>query len=446
MMSLRYSTLVDSPQAEVFAWHARPGALARLSPPWQPVRVVVEASSLDGREAVIGLPGGLRWVAKHSDYEPPHHFVDELTSLPLRWRHTHEFFAVSESTTAVTDVVETPIPAHFLRPMFSYRHDQLAEDLSAHRGARQAGTGRLTVAITGSHGLIGNALTAFLTTGGHRVIRLVRGSPRHSDERQWLPEQPDPDLLVGTDALVHLAGASIAGRFNTAHKRAVRNSRVGPTRALAELAARTNGGPRALVVASAIGFYGPDRGDEVLTEGSPKGTGFLADVVADWEAATTPAEDGGLRVVKVRTGIVQSPQGGVLRLLRPLFAAGLGGRLGSGEQWVSWIGLDDMVEIYHRALYDSALAGPVNAVAPNPVTNADYTTTLAKVLRRPAALPVPGVGPRLLLGSDGAEQLALASQRADPARLRDAGHHFRHPDLHQALNHLLGRPQRAGAT
>jgi uncharacterized protein len=441
-MSLRYSTLVDSPQAEVFAWHERPGALVRLSPPWQPVRVVAEASSLDGGEAVLGLPGGLRWVAKHSDYEPPHRFVDELTSLPLRWRHTHEFFAVSESTTEVTDVVDTPIPARFLLPLFSYRHDQLADDLSAHRRARQAGIGRLTVAITGSHGLIGNALAAFLTTGGHRVIRLVRGSPRHADERQWLPEQPDPDLLVGTDALVHLAGASIAGRFNTAHKRAVRDSRVGPTWALAELAARTIGGPRALVVASAIGYYGPDRGDEVLTENSPKGTGFLADVVADWEAATTPAEDGGLRVVKVRTGIVQSPQGGVLRLLRPLFAAGLGGRLGSGEQWLSWIGLDDIVDIYHRALYDSALVGPVNAVAPNPVTNAHYTTTLAKVVHRPAALPVPGVAPRLLLGSEGAQQLALASQRVDPARLHEAGHHFRHPHLHQALSHLLGRPQR----
>ena len=162
-----------------------------------------------------------------------------------------------------------------------------------------------------------------------------------------------------------------------------------------------------LISASAIGYYGYDRGDETLTEDSERGDGFLADVVADWEDATAPAEQAGTRVVRVRTGIVQSPAGGTLRLFRPLFSAGLGGRLGSGRQWLSWIGIDDLVDVYHRALWDTDLSGPVNAVAPEPVRNVDYTRTLAHVLHRPALLPVPPLGPRVLLGEQGARELAL---------------------------------------
>jgi uncharacterized protein len=189
----------------------------------------------------------------------------------------------------------------------------------------------------------------------------------------------------------------------------------------------------------AIGYYGHDRGDEIVTEASERGDGFLADVVADWEDATAPAEQAGVRVAKVRTGIVQSPRGGTLRLLRPLFAAGVGGRVGDGEQWLSWIGIDDLVDIYHRAVWDTGLSGPINAVAPQPVRNVDYTRTLAHVLHRPAVLPVPPLGPRVLLGDQGARELACASQRVSPARLDDAGHRFRDPDLEQALRHLLGR-------
>ena len=185
----------------------------------------------------------------------------------------------------------------------------------------------------------------------------------------------------------------------------------------------------------------------MLREDSGQGDGYLARVVADWERATLPAEQSGIRVVQVRTGIVQSPQGGTLRLLRPLFTAGLGGRLGDGRQWLSWIGLDDLLDIYHRAIWDTALSGPVNAVAPEPVHNAEYTRTLAAVLGRPAMLPVPSLGPRLLLGDEGAYALAYASQRVLPARLEHAGHRFRHPTLEGALRHMLGRsPQQSGRT
>ncbi|WP_216909641.1 TIGR01777 family oxidoreductase [Nocardia noduli] len=447
-MGIECSSVVAAPRSEVFAWYSRPGAFARLAPPWQPVTPVAEADSLRDGRAVLGLPGGLRWVARHdpAEYDPPHRFVDDLVvdglaSMPagllLRWRHTHEFEVVDEAGTRVVDRVDSPVPAFALRPMFDYRYRQLADDLAAHGRASAHGYAPSTIAVTGSSGLIGSALTAFLTTGGHRVLRLVRHQPVGADERQWHPDDPAPDLLDGVDAVVHLAGASIAGRFTAGHKRAMTESRIGPTRRLAERAAATGIG--AFVCASAIGYYGYDRGDEVLDENATRGDGFLADLVSDWEAATLVAAEAGVRVARIRTGIVQSPRGGTLKLLRPLFTTGLGGRIGDGSQWLSWIGIDDLVDVYHRALWDSDLVGPVNAVAPQPVRNTDYTKTLAGVLNRPALLPVPEFGPGLLLGAQGSKELAAASQRVAPARLLRAGHTFRRPELESTLRHLLGR-------
>jgi len=449
-MGLVYSSVIDAPIYQVFDWHTRPGAITRLTPPWQPVRVVTEADSLQHGRSELGLPGGLRWVADHQPdaYDPPRRFVDSigadgLASLPLRlavrWRHTHEFDELSDERTRVTDRVATPVPASALHAMFAYRHRQLADDIAAHQHAASQGLAPIKVAVTGSSGLVGSALTAFLSTGGHRVIHLVRRAATKPDERQWNPDDPDPDLLNGVDAVIHLAGASIAGRFTQSHRAAIRDSRIGPTRRLAELIAKSADGPQVLICASAIGYYGYDRGDQTLTEESDRGDGFLADVVDEWELAATAAEDGGVRVVRVRTGIVQSPSGGTLRLLLPLFRAGLGGRLGDGHPWFSYIGIDDLVDVYNRGLWDTALSGPVNAVAVDPIRNSDYTRTLAKVLRRPAALPVPSFGPKLLLGEQGARELACANQRVLPARLQQAGHRFRHPSLDQTLRHLLGR-------
>jgi uncharacterized protein len=471
-MGVKYSSVVDAPLDEVFAWHTRPGAISRLMPPWAPVQVEREAGSVRDGRAVLRLPAGLRLAAAHQpgEYDPPHEFADALTSLPLSavlpWRHTHQFAPAGQHATRVTDVVETPLPARLLRPMFAYRHRQLAGDLAAQARAREICPDPLTIAVTGSSGLIGTALTALLTTGGHHVIRLVRRPPRHAGERHWHPEDPAPDLLNGVDAVIHLAGASLAGRFTPGRKREIHDSRIIPTRRLAELAATAAAtaagvsagvsagvgpaavppgagaaaaGPRVFVTASAIGIYGPDRGDEVLTETSARGDGFLADVVAGWEDAATPAARAGLRTVQVRTGIVQTPRGGMLRLLYPLFAAGLGGRLGRGKQWLAWIGLDDLLDIYLRAVTDPSLSGPVNAVAPAPVRNSDYTATLAGLLHRPALVPVPGFGPRLLLGDEGAREIAEASQYVRPQRLINAGHHFRYPGLEPALRHMLGR-------
>jgi uncharacterized protein len=469
-MEFTYSTVVNAGLSDVFAWHGRPGAMARLTPPWLPVRILQEANSLRDGRAVLAGPGGLRWVAVHqaASYDPPNMFADELESCPLAtvlsWRHRHQFAPAEEAegtagavgagetkktterATLVTDTVTTTLPGRMLRPMFAYRHRQLADDLAAQARARALCPDSLTVAVTGSGGLIGTALTALLTTGGHRVIRLVRRPPRNSGEREWRPEEPAPTLLSGVDVLIHLAGASIGGRFTPDRKREIADSRIVPTRRLAELAAANanSAGPdapglRAFVTASAIGFYGPDRGEEILTESSPRGKGFLADVVADWEAAAAPAAAAGIRTVQVRTGIVQTPRGGMLRLLTPLFEAGLGGRLGRGTQWLAWIGLDDLLDIYLRAATDPHLSGPVNAVAPEPVRNIDYTRTLARVLHRPALLPVPAFGPRLLLGAEGAAELAQASQNVRAEVLIEAGHQFRQPDLEQALRHLFGR-------
>ncbi len=448
-MAIVHSSVVDACREEVFAWHARPGAIQRLLPPWQPITVISEAPSLADGRAVLGLPAGLRWTAQHqpADYDPPACFVDTRVrdgwrSLPLAmsgtWRHQHRFDVVDAGRTRVTDRVDTPVPANLLRPMFVYRHRQLADDLVSHQWSHAHGQRPATVAVTGSTGLIGTALAAFLSTGGYRVIRLVRRPPHGDAERRWNPDSPDADLLDGVDAVVHLAGASIAGRFTEAHKRAVRDSRVGPTRRLAECAAAATNGPSTFVCASAIGVYGYDCGEAQLDESSSKGGGFLSDVVAAWEEATGPASAAGLRVVSVRTGIVQTPRGGTLRLMRPLFAAGLGGRLGSGRQWLSWIDVDDLIEIYHRALVDPALSGPVNAVAPQPVRNTDYTSTLARILHRPALLPVPDIAPALLLGEQGARELATATQRVVPSRLMEAGHRFRRPTIEQCLRYQLG--------
>ncbi len=438
-MGITRSSVVHTPIDEVFAWHGRQGAIHRLLPPWRSIRVVAETDSLAHGRAVLRLPGGVPWIAQHESFDPPNQFTDRLVSLPLRWRHVHRFAPEGPGATRVTDVVETPVPAPLLAQTFRYRHRQLADDLTVQRAMADYAPGPLTVAMTGSSGLVGSALASLLSTGGHRVVHLVRRRALGDSEREWRPGSPAPRLLEGVDAVVHLAGASIAGRFSPSHKETIRESRIEPTDRLAQLMAATPDGPRVLVAASAIGYYGADCGDRWLDEESPAGDDFLARVVVDWEAATIAAADAGVRVVRVRTGIVQSPRGGVLRLLRPIFRAGLGGPMGRGEQWTAWIDLDDLTDIYYRAVVDSRMAGPINAVAPEPVRNGTYSSTLGSVLRRPSLLPTPGLGPRLLLGEEGAEQLAFASQRVRPGALEASGHRFRRPSLEASLRHQLGR-------
>ena len=296
------------------------------------------------------------------------------------------------------------------------------------------------VVVSGSRGLVGSALVPFFTTGGHRVTRLVRGAPANSDEAAWNPARglAEPSRFNGVDAVVHLAGENIAtGRWTPARKAEIRQSRVEGTRSLCESLARLAHPPKLLVSASAIGFYG-DRGAQTLTEESGAGSGFLPDVCREWEAATEPASQAGIRVVHLRFGMVLSPAGGALQKMLLPFKLGLGGRIGSGAQFMSWIAVDDVVGTIRHVLSAESLQGPVNAVAPTPVTNAEFTRTLARVLRRPALASVPSFAARLAFG-EMADALLLASARVIPVRLRESGYHFRFPELEGALRHLLRR-------
>jgi uncharacterized protein (TIGR01777 family) len=299
----------------------------------------------------------------------------------------------------------------------------------------------MKIAVTGSTGLVGSALLPLLAAGGHEVRRVVRARPgRGSKDVHWDPARAEIDAvrLEGLDAVIHLAGESIAsGRWTAAKKRRIRDSRVEGTQLLTRALTSVEEPPVALICASAIGYYG-DRGRDVVDEDSAPGEGFLADVCREWEAAAQSALRRGIRVANLRFGVILSPAGGALATMLPIFKLGLGGVLGSGKQYVSWVALDDAVGAIDYALGHAELAGPVNVVSPNPVTNRDYTRMLGRVLSRPTIFPVPGFAARLAMG-EMADELLLSSTRAEPQRLIAAGYPFRHPELEEALRHLLGR-------
>ena len=296
----------------------------------------------------------------------------------------------------------------------------------------------MDVVVSGSHGLIGSALVPALAAAGHRVRRLVRGTAG-PDEVAWDPGAGTIDAggLAGAGAVVHLAGVGIGDkRWTGEQKRRIRDSRVTGTSTLAAALAGLPTPPAVLVSASAVGFYG-DRGDEVLTEDSGPGRGFLAEVVRDWEQAAAPAAEAGVRVVHTRTGVVQTPTGGALAKQLPLFKLGVGGPLGSGKQWVSWVSIDDAVGGILHALTTDSLRGPVNLCAPEPTTSAGLARAIGRALHRPAVLPVPKVALSVVLGGQMTNEMVLASQRAVPQRLLASGYRFRHPEIGPAMDDLL---------
>ena len=298
----------------------------------------------------------------------------------------------------------------------------------------------MRILITGSSGLIGSALVSARSGRGDEVVRLVRRrEDADSSTVYWDPAAGaiETSGLEGADAVVHLAGESIAtGRWSADKKRRIRDSRVGGTRLLSEALADLDRKPAVMVAASAIGYYG-DRGEEVLSEESELGSGFLADVGAEWEAATEPARAAGIRVVNLRIGVVLAPEGGALGAMLPVFRLGLGGPLGSGSQYMSWIELDDLVRAIEHVLAAEEIAGPVNAVSPMPVTNRAFTKTLGRVLGRPVILFVPSAALRLAFG-EMAEETLLASARVMPERLKATGFSFHYPELEGALRHVFG--------
>ncbi len=295
----------------------------------------------------------------------------------------------------------------------------------------------MKILIGGSSGLVGTALIKSLEAGGHEIFRLVRRAPNSRTEVEWSPDRYSIALarIEGFDAVVNLAGESIAERWTDEKKRKIRESRVKGTKLLGDALANLTTPPKTFICASAIGYYG-NRGDEILTEESAPGDDFLAEVCAEWEKATALATEKGIRVVNARFGIILDTEGGALKKMLPPFRMGLGGRVGSGKQWMSWIALDDVIGGLNLSLTNESLRGPVNFVAPNPVTNAEFTTTLGKVLSRPTFLPIPEFGVRLAFGEMG-EALLLGSQRVAPSKLDKASYAFRYPGLVEALQKVL---------
>jgi len=292
------------------------------------------------------------------------------------------------------------------------------------------------ILVSGVSGTIGAALLPSLKTRGYEVTRLVRGVAPGDDQISWNPSKPiAPDSVSRFDAVIHLAGESIVGRWTKTKKAKIRDSRVVGTTHLAQALAQTSRKPEVFICSSAIGYYG-DRGNELLNERSRSGSGFLAEVCREWEAATQPAAQAGIRTVQIRTGVVLSPKGGALGKMLTPFKMGVGGKIGDGRQWMSWIDVQDMVGAIHHVLKSDLLQGPVNMVAPKPVTNAEFTDTLGGVLSRPTILPMPAFAVKLAFGEMG-ETVLLGSQRVEPAQLVTSGYPFRFTSLRASLENLL---------
>lgn len=458
----------------LYEWHARPGALERLTPPWQSLRVADRSPGHDhprignGATArlMVGLgPVSLPWVAQHFDHEPPRGFSDRQLAGPFgSWTHRHGFLERDDGTSALDDRVEYTPPggavgsallgkklAADLERLFWFRHERTRRDLLRHA----QGPAPMTIAIAGSNGMIGSALAAFLSTGGHRVIRLVR-TPAALDpidgveQRYWNPAAHDitPATLAGADAVVNLCGSNIAaGRWTPRRKADLLASRIGPTATLASAIASLPAAdrPRVLLNASGAHAYG-HRGDEPLTEASERGDGFLAALVRQWEERTSPAQAAGVRVINLRFGVVLGATGGALRSLLWPARLGLAGPIGDGRQWWPWIGLDDAVGAIHFLLARPEVQGPVNVCAPNAATCNDVASAIADAVRRPSALGLPTAAARALLGRQMADEALLASTRAEPARLADAGFRWQHPTPHAALAWELGVRGRCGTS
>ncbi|MGA9877769.1 MAG: TIGR01777 family oxidoreductase [Candidatus Sulfotelmatobacter sp.] len=293
------------------------------------------------------------------------------------------------------------------------------------------------ILVSGVSGPIGAALLPSLRTSGCSVVRLVRGTASSEDQIPWDPSVPiAPQTVSGFDAVIHLAGEGIFGRWTAAKKSKIRDSRVVGTFNLASALAQAEDKPKVFVCGSAIGYYG-NRGDETLREESAPGTGFLAEVCQDWEEATTPAVQADIRTAHVRIGIVLSPKGGALGAMLPPFKVGLGGRTGNGQQWMSWIDVRDMVGAIHHILKNDLIQGPVNLVAPKPVRNTEFATTLASALSRPAILPLPAFAVKLAFGEMG-EELLLGSQKVEASKLISSGYPFRFRELRASLKAILG--------
>lgn len=450
----------------LYDWHVRPGAFQRLQPPWEWFEIVAQNGTFgrDGltvafRTHALG-PFKRTWLVELFDFDPGRGFKYRQLKGPVaEWVHTHRFIPNGPHASFLENEIQYRLPfgplgAAFgsgllddrLRAMFAYRHALTASDLRRHGLYRDRP--RLKIALTGSRGLIGTELANFLATGGHEVTRFVSPTRKQGVRSidgtrsiSWNPLAPlDPELLDGCDAVIHLAADGISeGRWNDAKRKKILESRTIPTRHLAEAIAALPSGhrPKTFLSASAVGIYG-DRGDDTLAEDSPPGSGFLANVCREWEAATAPASAAGVRVVNLRIGAVLTPKGGALGKQLSAFRAGAGATLGSGRQWVPWIAVHDVVGAIHHCLQTESLDGPVNVMAPNAVPNRGFAKTLGRVLWRPVFMRLPRVALKAMFGEI-ADAVLLASMRGVPRKLLDSGFVFDHADLEPGLRFLLGK-------
>ena len=486
-----YTTKLPFFIKDVFAWHERDGAFERLNPCWAPVKIISSVKGIkDGAKVVVkvpyfgSLPFYMTWKLTHDSYSPPNLFRDVLTrGLFKSWKHSHKFsdlkLAVEggdkniKNLTLYEDSIEFELPfpmnlvfgsdawrwvselvqrcrtqaqrpaiqikipflSSELNRVFKYRHQILLNDLQEHNGVVAK-----KIAISGASGFVGSALTPFLTTGGHTVTKLVRKMTDQKDECYWDQQTSTVDLnkLENLDVFIHLAGENIAeGKWTTAKKNAIRSSRVEATNFLVDRLLKLKNPPKIFISASAIGIYNSSK-TETFDEDSEIGSGFLAEVASEWENATKKLSDHGVRVVNLRFGIVLSPNGGALKQMMLPFLCGLGGRLGDGMHYMSWIALEDLIRIIYYSINNEKLNGPINCVAPNPVTNAEFTKIFGKVLKRPTLIPTP-IAPLRALYGEMVDAVLLASHRVLPKRLEEAGFKFNFPELEQALRFSLGK-------
>jgi uncharacterized protein (TIGR01777 family) len=461
---------------EVFSWHIREGAFERLNPPWHQFKVIERKGNIQNGGTVkikmkIAGPIHTTWLVKHSDYVEGKQFKDsQIKGLFSSWTHTHLFNSFENSSSILDDHVEYSLPGGTLsetiasplinkklNQMFDYIHRLTSGDLRVHSIANKIrGNDRpMTIGITGSSGFLGSSLIPFLTTGGHRVVQFIRHPVSDGNNNfnfknvksiQWNPSSSaslnDEIENENIDAVVNIAGENIFGRWTKEKKNKIFNSRVNTTKSLCKLLSSLEKPPKVLVSSSATAYYG-DRGDEMLTEesqsSSPSSADFLSDVCRNWEEATQISKESGIRVVNLRLGIVLSSYGGILSKILPIFKLGFGGRIGNGNQYMSWIGLDDLLGLVLYAIADKSIAGPVNAVSPNPITNSNFTTTLGKVLSRPTIFSIPESMIKLALGEELANAAILSSARVIPDRLIKIGYKFRFPYLESVLRHTLGK-------
>ena len=446
------SSEINAPVGALRDWHFRPGAFGRLNPPWETATVIESPGALvDGARAVIEIrmgPFRQHWIADHEITGDG--FIDRQISGPFAfWEHHHHFERVTDTTSRLTDSIRYRLPMGFpgrlvggplvsakLERMFRYRHSVTRADLS--RAASNPAPGPLRILVTGASGMLGKPLCAYLETQGHEVTRVTRKA-RFPTDIEWDPERGTFDLSPDAvyDAVIHLAGENVAsGRWTKEKRRQLIESRRLGTRLLVKSLTGLKRPPAVLVSASGSGYYRAD--GAIHDENAPPGTHFLSRVCQAWEEETAPAKQAGMRVVLARIGAVLSPTGGALQKMLPLFLAGAGGPVGPGTQGMPWLGIDDVIDILHRATFEKSWEGPLNLTAPETVTNREFSETLGHILHRPALLPVPTFVVKALFG-EMAEETVLADLVVLPRKLLSLDYEFRHPDLKAALCHVLGR-------